>query len=753
MKVRRLQPVSTHAAALSATAVLSAVGAVLATWPLAGRIGDAAVSSGEVLLTAWQLNWYHYALLTNPLTWVDANIFFPYGGTAAFNDLLMSHALITLPAAWAASPVVSLNLALLGGIVLCGLSAYLLIVEVIDDPWAAAVAAVLFALAPFRFLHLGHLSIAAAWPIPLFFWALLRHLREPSWGRAMLVAVSGTLVGLSSVYHAAYVPPLTPLVLLVGARRGPGGRAVWLPLLVASLPALALVAWFLAPYALALDSYGVASAPSDLLRYGADLSSLAQKPGFLDDAGAGSGVTAEGRLYPGAGLAWLAAAGIALAATSVRTLNGWHRAAATAALALVAGVAVGSFVSLPAPLSDVWKIGALTLIWVIPAALMMWAIAATTLAEPRGSDAALRLGLAGSALAFVLALGPEARHLSRAIGPAPYWLLTEVSSAFEGTRVPARFGSLVLLFLAVVAAAVLTRLLRSHSRSIRVMGAGAALAALIACAIELPVPALPRGHDLVGIPGLRDPAYMWLADRPGRFGILELPDWPPDAEVDYRLREWRALRYMLAAKQHGQHLVNGTGRIEPFLWQRFRQLDLWSDEFFTYVAAYFPVDYVLVHQGGIPIASRNAVWARLATGRDGWREVFRSPRIRVYQVDRSSARGQVVDRLLLRRSVAPRAEVRFAARKARVGAGAAGEASRTSATLELLRDDEPVAECRIDAGWRPCQATVAVTTAPDTRPSVWPRTGTLFRWQVRDDPRATFEIRNLSVVRSPDLPE
>ena len=251
-----------------ATTLLTAVGVVLVTWPLTPAMARATLRDGEVLLTAWQLNWFHHALLTDPASWIDANIFFPYDHATTFNDLLLSHAILTLPVAAAESPVLALNLALLGGIVLSGLFAYLLLDELVDAPWAAAAGGILFALAPFRFLHLGHLSVAAAWAVPLFFWAIVRHLRQPSWAWAALAAASGVAVGLSSIYQAAFVAPIAPLVLIVGARRGPGGRRVWLPLLAAGVPALALVAWLLAPYAAALRTFGVASAPNDLIRYG-----------------------------------------------------------------------------------------------------------------------------------------------------------------------------------------------------------------------------------------------------------------------------------------------------------------------------------------------------------------------------------------------------------------------------------------------------------------------------------------------------
>jgi hypothetical protein len=739
-------PSTGRAGALMVTVVLTALGAVAATWPLAREMGRATLRSGEVLLTAWQINWFQQALLTDPLGWADATIFFPYDRTAAYNDLLISHALVALPAYWADSPVLALNLAFLGGIVLCGVFAHLMIDELVDHPWAAVVGGTLFALAPFRFLHVGHISIAAAWAIPLFFWLLLRHLRTPSMRGATLVAVSGLLVALSSLYHAAYVAPLTPLVLLAGARRGPNSRRVWLPLAAIAAPALALLAWFLAPFVWAMDVHGIASAPDDLLTYGADLTSLAQRPAFLDESALESGINPEAHLYPGTALAGLAIAGVLAAIASVPRAEGWRRGLLAGLAGVMIFIGLGFVVPFRAGLDEVWTAGVLALLWAGPVGLLACAVAVSRRTDPCSPAAAMIFGIAAASAAFVLGLGPQVRYLTRPIGVAPYWLLTQVSSSFAGTRVPARFGGLVMLFLAIVAAAVLVAMWRANRASVRRAGAAAAVSALAVCAVELPVPALPRGYDLVELPSLQDPAYRWLAAQPGSFGVLELPDWPHDADVHYRHREWRALRHMLAAKQHGKHLVNGTGRIEPFLWVRFRWLEPWSREFFTYIASYLPVDFVLVHERGVPEAQRAAVWDSVTGATAGWQPMMRSPAIRVFRVDRSFGHGVVVDRLLLRRDYEGRARVEFAARRAPAAAGENGPASPV--TLELLRDGEAVSSFEIDADWRSFAADVPILPVPSDWTSEWPRTGSLLRWRVRGDGKELIELRAISIQRA-----
>ncbi|HEY6507536.1 MAG TPA: hypothetical protein VIY56_05960 [Vicinamibacterales bacterium] len=743
---------------LIATAVVSAIAAVLTTWPLARDMGRATLASGEVLLTAWQINWFHQALLTNPLTWAHANIFFPYDSAATFNDLLLTHALVTLPIAWITSPVAGLNLALLGGIVLCGVCAHLLIEELCEDPWAAMVGATLFALAPFRFLHLMHVSIAAAWAVPLFFWALLRHMREPSWPRATLVAGCGVLVAFSSLYHAAYVAPILPLILLVAARRGPGGRRVWMPLLVAGGSGLVLVAWFLLPFATTLRDFGPGAAPDDLLRYRADLSSFGLKPDFLGGKGA-PGLEPEAHLFPGTALALLASVGVGLIVMSVAYVRGWRRAAAAVLLTLAGVTAAGVILPLPAAAGALWRTAAIALIWLGPAAAVAWAIALAAPAGARSPAGALRLGAAGAVWSFALALGPEARHLNDILGPAPYVVLSSASSFFEGTRVPARFGGISMLFLAVLAAGALAHIRGARHRS---AGAGVATLAIVVCLAELPVPALPEGRPLVALPDLRNPAYAWLRSQPGRLGVLELPDWPSDAAVHYEHRDWRSLRYMLASKQHGQHLVNGTGRIEPFLWQRFRTLDLWSDDFFTFIVSYLPVDYVLVHEAGVPVADRAALWARLESAATGWRRVFLSPSTRVYAIDRAVGRGTVIDRIVLRRGLTPGANLRFEVRAAGAVNGAGGEPPAPAA-IELLLDGELVETWPVQSGWQQLQVTLPINrVAPDvyeTRclagqpPCIgWPRAGVLLRWRTRGDSPGPFEIRNLSIVPAQTSP-
>jgi hypothetical protein len=382
------------------------------------------------------------------------------------------------------------------------------------------------------------------------------------------------------------------------------------------------------------------------------------------------------------------------------------------------------------------------MIWIGPVVLAVLAIASVRARDAFDPRAAIAFGFAGAAAAFALALGPVARHVDVVLGPAPYSLLVKLSAAFAGARVPARFGGIALLFLAVAAGAVIALLLRAP-RMAAAVRAAVVMAALVSCAVELPVPPLPKGHSLVPTPRLRDRAYRWLAERPGRFGVLELPDWPPGAQVGWQYRDWRSLRYMLASKQHGQHLVNGSARLEPFLWARFRNIDPWSDEFFIYITSNFPVEYILVHQGGLPEDLRRAILSRLDTGQDGWRQVFDSPAIRIYQPDRTFGRGRQIDRSFLRQGLGGFVTIRFSGRLVS-NAVATG-------TLELRQNGALVTAFAIDDQWRQFEASAPVSqVAPEA--TEWPRSSTLFRWQLSDVAGAEIEVRDL-VVEARDGPQ
>jgi hypothetical protein len=128
---------------------------------------------------------------------------------------------------------------------------------------------------------------------------------------------------------------------------------------------------------------------------------------------------------------------------------------------------------------------------------------------------------------------------------------------------------------------------------------------------------------------------------------------------------------------------------------------------------------------------------------------MRSPGVRLFTIDRSFGQGASVDRLFLRRHLAPRADVEFSARRADEAGATSGDTGQPPPTLELLRDGEVIDAWPIGSEWREYSASVPVATVAAERSRDWPRTGTLLRWRLRGAPSSTFELRDLSVDRTP----
>lgn len=704
----------------------SLAAAVWITWPLASVLGEATIRKPDAWPAAWQINWLHHALLTDPVDWVDANVFFPYENGLTTSDLLLSHALITLPAAAAGNLVVGYNVALLLGVALCGLGAYLLIEEVTGCRWISAVTGTLVAIAPFRFLHVEHLAVGMAWAVPFFFWALLRHLRQPSWGWAWAVAALGVAVPASSLYVGLFTLPLVPLVLLFGIRRGPGGRVTWAPLIGAGAVGLAVVAWLVFPFARTLYNWGVPWPDEIQSIYAADAVSLAAPPAFMGGPGRLAAVSLEARLYPGTALATLGLLAVGVVIAAGRRRGELSRTVAAALALTVALTAVGSVVSADHPAHSLWGTLFVGAVWSVPVVLAIWAIARCGRGE-RGPAAALRLGLAGTAVSMGLALGPEVHFLGEPVGPGPYRLLTGLTSVYLGPRVTARFGGLVIVFLGLAAAGALgylasTRLARRPLRPWAfVLCIGLLLAAT---AHDLPA----RPWRMSRVPDLDLPEYRWLSRVEGDFGILELPD---------QVGRWERGHYMLASRHHWKRLVNGTGGQMPPLHHFFFLLEPWSPEFFSYIRSYFPLRYVVVHEEGLAPPARRLL-PRLATGHQGWGQAYRSGGTWIFTVDRSAEQGEEVERLFLLAPLSPVAQVSFQVRTD----GPVPEGTR----LELLQNDRPVESWPIDDSWRRHRLAVEVRAPPE--PTPWPRTTTRLTWRLApEDPGATLRLRELRVHR------
>jgi hypothetical protein len=156
--------------------------AVAMFWPLVLHLDtDVPKDLGDPLSQAWQLAWGGHALIHQPLSFYQANQFWPAHDTLAFSDALVGYApLSALFGSGVGAALTRYNVIFLGASALAFMGAYLLVRELGVRPAAAAVAGAAFAYAPWRLGQGGHLHILSSGGIALSLFLLLRGYRRGS---------------------------------------------------------------------------------------------------------------------------------------------------------------------------------------------------------------------------------------------------------------------------------------------------------------------------------------------------------------------------------------------------------------------------------------------------------------------------------------------------------------------------------------------------------------------------------------------
>ena len=173
------------------------------------------------------------------------------------------------------------------------------------------------------------------------------------------------------------------------------------------------------------------------------------------------------------------------------------------------------------------------------AALILAAAALASAAAERRHRARVAMLAAVGAAGVVLSLGPAT---------PVYGLLFEAFPPMQGLRAAARFGSLFLLAVALLAAFGLARLRAGCPGR-----AGAALAVVAVAAVNLEALTAPFSYrPFGGIPRV----YSLLAREPGPVVLAETPFYPPHAAFENG-------EYVLNSTAHWRPLMNGYSGYVP----------------------------------------------------------------------------------------------------------------------------------------------------------------------------------------------
>jgi hypothetical protein len=550
-------------------ALLYAVLTLLLTWPLArGLTHDLPADFGDPLFASWAIAWDATHLGRG---WWNANIFHPHPLSLAYSEHFLAQGLQILPIyAATRNPILCYNLLFLSTFVLSGVGAFLLGRELTGSRTAGFISGLAYAFAPYRFASLPHLQVLSAAWMPFVLFGLRRHFITGRVRPLAGAAAAWLAQNLSCGYYLLFFSPIVVLyiaweIIVRGLWRN--ARIMTGVAAACGVVVLAMVP-FLRPY---LELRRLGFSPRSMvetIRFSADTYAYLTADPNLRLVGSlmRASPRAEGSLFPGFTIAGLAAFGVYAAWRAARRgtstftrgeqIVAWLLAASTVLLvALMFGWTVRlSVLKITSVTRLAWVVTALTATWlaISPAArviLRRW------LSSPVGIFAVLTL------FAVMMSFGPLVHAKGRTVlEQGPYAFFYHVVPGFDGVRVPARFGMIVALCLATLAAYGVRALEDAGMRRASLLIAAMIIAE--AWAVPLPVNdnwTVYRQAGLAPLPGtltLDAPSrdlYRAVANLPASAAIAELPLGEPAFDV----------RYMLYSTTHWRRLVNGYSGGEP----------------------------------------------------------------------------------------------------------------------------------------------------------------------------------------------
>ena len=396
---------------------------------------------GDVYFSVWRLAWVAHQLPNDPAHLFDANIFYPATRTLALSDAMLFQAFAGAPAIWlGAHPVAVHNGLLLASFVFAGVGMFILAQELSGQTAPAVLAGIIFAFAPYRFAHIGHLEQSwIAW-MPLALWSAHRLLTRGQLRYALMLGGFVTLQGFSSLYYLVFFVPFFGVLLIILVARPSvvqWKRRLALLAVAGAVPAIALI-----PY-LAIYSSSRTLHPSRSAQEVEE--SSATVTAYFRVPQANRTYVFLRRPWPDADERSLFPGLVAIGLSGVALFTPWTRVTAAYAAGLV--------------------------------------------------------------FAFVMSFGPRG-----GLFPLFVWIVPPLGNI----RAPARFGVLVLLCLAVLAAIGTVRLMRRWPGRRATIGVGALMAVCLADNWSAPVPTMT--------PIMKPPAVCeWLAKQPAGTVTLVLP--------------------------------------------------------------------------------------------------------------------------------------------------------------------------------------------------------------------------------------
>jgi len=168
--------------------------------------GEIAGQWWDPLLNMWTLSWDTNTLLHAPTHLWQAQLLYPNNLSLSYSENLLGEAIIYAPFFLIThNPVLAYNITFYLIFLLCGVNMYIVARHYTGRSFAAFVAAVVFAFAPYRIGQIDHIHIIAGEWMPLAFLYLDLSLEKGRWRHWILFALFYALQLLSSIYYGIFL--------------------------------------------------------------------------------------------------------------------------------------------------------------------------------------------------------------------------------------------------------------------------------------------------------------------------------------------------------------------------------------------------------------------------------------------------------------------------------------------------------------------------------------------------------------------
>ncbi|GAC1634452.1 MAG: hypothetical protein NVS4B7_21140 [Ktedonobacteraceae bacterium] len=514
--------------------------------------GEVAGLWWDPLLNMWTMSWDTTTLLHAPLHLWQAQLLYPNNNSLSLSENLLGETIFFAPTFLIThNPVLAYNITFYLTFLLCGTNMYIMARHYTGKPFAAFVAALIYAFSPYRLGQIDHVHIIAGEWMPLAFLYLDLSLQQGRWRHWILFALFYLLQLLSSIYYAIFLSYALlafvlfrytkPFVMQLRSNKGTYLKFLLLrgvkPAIILTVMALFL-GILMAPYLLSLR-HGFSRSLDQTANYSATLRDFGFAVPFNWLYGfnvyRGMVIPLDSEHYLFLGLVTLALA------ASGALLSFWRKSTAlrpyvwTALVVLLFAFGPTLHYTLPggSPYSSTIPISSMR-----PNTPMPWMLAYHVLPGFAGLRVPARLIgvllimlaiLSAYAVSWLQSMSLSSRKTAEKTNPQSP---VERKTAHRHTRFFVFRGIAIQCLLVVIPFAILLEALPAY----------------------IPVTQVPTGNAIPLV-------YQWLASHGGQQPLVELPMAATDRNVETKNEAW----YDYYAIYHSHPIVNGWSGYRPSL--------------------------------------------------------------------------------------------------------------------------------------------------------------------------------------------